>query len=408
MSEENFKKFEGIVTKLGLSPLEAPSIIIGKEGSLHIGIPRERTFQEHRIPLIPEAVLILTNNGHKVVIETGAGNFSHYTDRDYSEAGAIISYDIKEVYLADIILKITPPSMEDAEMMKVHQTIVSPLHLPALKGKVIKKMISKKITALAFEFMQDESDAYPFVTAMSEIVGNATILIAADLLSNDGGGKGILLGGIPGVPPAKVVILGAGVIGENATKAALGLGAVVKVFDNAIYKLKRLQNHVGVKVFTSIFSPSLLADQLSTADVVIGAIHSKTGRTPIVISEELVKLMKPGSVIIDVSIDQGGCFETSEITDHDSPTIEKYEVVHYCVPNIASKYSRTASIACSNILAPVLMNCFDIGGMKNLLIMNKGLRNGTYMYNGYLTNEHMSHIFEIKYTHLDLLFVSGE
>lgn len=406
MSEEAIKKFEGIVTKLGLSPLEAPSIIAAKEGSLHIGIPRERTFQEHRVPLTPEAVQVLTQNGHKVVIETGAGNYSHYSDRDYSEAGAKIAYDLKEVFSADIIIKITPPTADEADLMHMNQTLISPLHLPTLKGKVIKKLMAKKITALAFEFMQDDWGVFPFVRAMSEIVGYSSITIAAELLSNTNAGKGILLGGIPGIPPANVVILGAGVIGENASRAALGLGAVVKVFDNAVYKLKRLQNNIGQKVFTSVFSPSVLAKELSTADVAIGAIHAKHGRTPILITESMVKLMKPGSVIMDISIDHGGCFETSEITNHDNPTIVKHEVIHYCVPNIASRVSRTASMASSNILTPVLLNCFDLGGMKNLLLQNKGLRHGTYLYNGYLTNEALGKIYEIKYTNIDLLFVT--
>ncbi len=406
MGEEAMKRFEGIVTRLGLSPLEAPSIISSKEGSLHIGIPRERAFQEHRTPLVPEAVQVLVNNGHRVVIETGAGNLSHFTDREYSEAGAEIVYDIKEIFQADIIVKITPPTVEEVDMMKMNQTLISPLHLPTLRSKVIKKMIAKKVTALAFEFMQDDWGVFPFVRAMSEIVGYSSLLIAADLLSNSGGGKGILLGGIPGVPPAKVVIIGAGVIGENAARVALGLGASVKIFDNAIYKLKRLQNNLGIKVYTSVFSPTVMAEQLSTADVVIGALHSKHGRTPIVITESMVKRMKAGTVIIDVSIDQGGCFETSEITNHDNPTFVKHDVIHYCVPNIGSKYSRTASQACSNILTPVLMNCFDMGGMKNLIHQNVGLRHGTYLYNGYLTNEHMSKTFEIKYTDLDMLFVT--
>ncbi len=406
MAEDAGKKFEGIVTKLGLSPLEAPSIIASKEGSLHIGIPRERTFQEHRIPLTPEAVKVLTENGHKIVVETGAGNYSHYSDRAYSEAGATIAYDLKEVYSADIIIKITPPTAEEADLMHMNQTLISPLHLPTLKGKVIKKLMSKKVTALAFEFMQDDWGIFPFVRAMSEIVGISCITIAAELLANTNGGKGILLGGIPGIEPAKVVILGAGVIGENACRAALGLGAIVKVFDNAVYKLKRLQNNIGHKVFTSVFAPNVLAKELSTADVAIGAIHAKHGRTPILITEGMVKLMKPGSVIMDISIDHGGCFETSEITNHDNPTIIKHEVIHYCVPNIASRVSRTASMASSNILAPLLLSCFDLGGMKNLLLHNKGLRHGTYLYNGYLTNETMGTMFEIKYTNIDFLFVT--
>jgi alanine dehydrogenase len=242
---------------------------------------------------------------------------------------------------------------------------------------------------------------------MSEIAGNSVILIAAEYLSNANNGKGILLGGISGVPPAKVVILGAGAVGTYAARAALGLGAVVSVFDNNVYKLQRMQERIGVRFFTSTISNETLEQELKTADVAIGAIHSKKGRTPVIVTEDMVSNMKAGSVLIDVSIDQGGCFETSNITNHASPTFKKYDVTHYCVPNIPSRVSRTASHAFSNILTPILIHCSELGGINGLIYEDAGIRGGIYLYKGNVTNEHIGNLFQMKSTNLELLFASN-
>jgi alanine dehydrogenase len=273
-----------------------------------------------------------------------------------------------------------------------------------MKTKTIQKMMEKKVTAIAYEYLQDEWGVYPVVRSMSEIAGNSVILIASELLSTISGGAGILLGGVSGIPSTRVVVLGAGVVAETAVRAALGLGANVKVFDNSTYKLHRLQNNIGTRVYTSVLSPTVLSQELENADVVIGAIHSKKGRTPIVISESMVMKMKPNAVIIDVSIDQGGCFETSEMTNHDKPTFVKHDVIHYCVPNIASRVSRTASIAMSNILTNLLLQLIQVGGVKSLVKSSKGVRNGTYLFGGNVTNAHFSNMLGEKHIDLDLLF----
>jgi len=405
MSEQS--KFFGITTKLGLSPLEMLQTVGHKKGSLFIGMPKEKTFQEHRVSLTPWDVKILVENGHRIIIESAAGKESYYTDHDFSEAGAEISSSAEEVFQADIILKVAPPTLADIQLLKMEQTLFSPLHLPTLNKDYIVKLMSKKITAIAFEYLRDIAGSYPFVRSMSEIAGSSVILIAAEYLSNSKQGKGLLLGGIAGVPPSKVVILGAGVVGTYAAQAAIGLGASVTVFDNNINKLMRLQSHLGFRVFTSVISPAILDKEMRNADVVIGAIHSGQGRTHIVVSEEMVSHMKPGSVIVDVSIDQGGCFETSEITTHDRPTFMKHDVIHYCVPNIASRVSRTASQAISNILCPLLLRSNELGGVRNLLLEDSGARHGAYIYKGNLINEYLSKKFDIKLTNLELLFSSN-
>lgn len=404
---EKKKDFEGIVSKLGLQPLEQPSMVATRKAKLVIGIPKERSFQEHRIGLTPESVHTLVANGHRILIERGAGLDSHFTDNHFSEAGAEITDNAEEVFRADVIIKIAPPQMNEIEMMQTGQTLISPLHLPTLKKEYVQLLMKKKVTALAFEYTNDEASRFPFVRAMSEIAGNSVILLAAEFLSNANEGKGILLGGISGVPPAKVVILGAGVVGAFAARAAIGLGAVVSVFDNNVYKLQRLQEKIGARVFTSTVSPAILLQELRTADVAIGAIHSKQGRTPVIVTEEMVSKMKAGSVVIDVSIDQGGCFETSEVTSHAEPTFKKYEVIHYCVPNIPSRVSRTASYAFSNILTPILIRCGELSGIKNLIYEDRGIRSGIYLYKGNLTNQNLSTMFGIKSSNLELLFATN-
>jgi alanine dehydrogenase len=341
------------------------------------------------------------------MVETKAGQGARLTDSEYSECGAEIAQDAEEVFKAGIILKTAPPSNEEVQLLHSNQQIISPLHLPTLEKDYLEKILTKKVTAIAYEYLRDESDNFPIVSAMSEIAGSAAILIAAELLSHPNFGKGILLGGIAGVPPASVVILGAGTVAEFAARTAMALGAEVKTFDNSIYKLKRLQRNIGSRIFTSIINNDALIDALINADVAVGAIHSKHGRTPIVVSEEMVSQMKPGSVIIDVSIDQGGCFETSEITNHRKPIFKKYDVIHYGVPNIASRVPRTASQAISNVLTPMLLEAHEVGGFEKLMQMQPHIRNGVYIYKGTLTNAHLGERFKMKHTDLDLLFPSG-
>lgn len=378
-----------------------------KPNKLFIGIPKETTLQEKRVALVPSAVATLIKHGHRVVIETNAGADSYYTDHDYSEVGADIAYSPEQVYKSDVLIKVAPPTIDEIDMLRPNQVLFSPLQLPIITANFIQKLQQKRVIALAMEYIKDENDIFPVVRTMSEMAGLSAMLTAAELLNNSTGGKGVLLGGISGVPSAKVVIIGAGVVAEFATRVALGLGAEVQVFDNNIYKLMRLQNQVGRQLNTSSLNHYHLDKQLKRADVVIGAVHSSSGRTPIVVSEESVAKMKQGAVIIDVSIDQGGCFATSEVTTHDKPTFIKHDVIHYCVPNIASKIARTASIAVSNILTPIILRAGENGSIERLIHREPGIRNGVYTYKGCLTNEYLGSRFQMKSTDLELLITSN-
>lgn len=399
----------------GLSALAQQGVLLPQESllevgklrkDLFIGIPKETSFQEHRIPLVPDAVGLLVSNGHRILIETNAGSTANFTDSDFSEAGAQIAYSTEEVYKADLILKVAPPSLEELEYLKDKQSLMSILQVGMQPQGYLQKLSSKKVTALAYEYLKDETHIYPVIQAMSEIVGSAVILIASELLSNSSGGKGELLGGVPGIPPTEVVIIGAGTVSEYAARAAMGLGANVKIFDTSVYKLRRIQRNLGSRVHTSVISPAGLLKALKTCDVAIGAILSKEGRSPIIVSEEMVSEMRFGSVIIDVSIDQGGCFETSEVTNHSNPVFRKYGVVHYCVPNIASRVSRTASHALSNIFTPILLNMGEEGGVDALLWRDTHVRSAAYLYKGVVTNRFVAEHCKLPFRDLNLLMAT--
>lgn len=380
--------------------------VLPRHQQLFIGVPKETTLQENRVALVPHSVATLAAQGHRILVQAGAGDKIKISDHDYSEAGAEVVQSAEEVFRADVLLKVAPPTLQEIDWMRPNQVLISPIHLPMLNPEYITRLQKKRVISLAMEYIRDdETGVFPIVRVMSEIAGTSAILIAADLLSTARGGKGVLLGGIAGVPPAKVIILGAGVVAEFATRTAIGLGAEVRIFDNNVYKLMRLQKHVGRQLHTSIINPVHLREQLLTADVAIGAIHSAQARTPMVVSADIVQRMKPGSVIVDVSIDQGGCFETSEITSHDKPTIEKFGVTHYCVPNIPSRVARTASDAISNILSSLLLKA-ENGGIIQLITSHEGLRNGVYTYKGCLTNTYLGERFQLKSTSLDLLITS--
>jgi alanine dehydrogenase len=371
-----------------------------------IGIPKEIAFQENRIGLIPEAVSVLVANGHEVLMEHNAGEGSRYSDMDYSEAGAKIVFEKEEVYKCPILVKTAPPVEADIPFLQMNQTIISPLHLTALEKGLMEKLMAKKITALAIENIKDENQNYPILRSMGEITGSAVMLIAGQYLSNFNQGKGVLLGGISGVPPTKVVIIGADIIGEFATRNALALGASVKVFDNNVSRLQRLQNNLGQRVWTSVLEPKILAKQLKTCEVAIGALRNDFSRAPIVVTEDMVSAMRPGSIIIDVAIDRGGCFETSELTNHENPIRIKHGVLHYGVPNIPSGFARTASQAISNVLMPLLVQIGDLGGLSEIIWHQIHLREGIYLYKGALTDFYISEKFNLKYTDLNLLIAS--
>ena len=389
-------------TKQQLLPQEEKLEIARHKSELFIGIPKETSYQERRICLTPDAVNSLTSHGHRVLLESGAGESSSYSDKEYSHAGAEITNDTKKVFGCPMILKVEPPTKVEIEMMQTNAVLISAIQLKTQKKEYFESLVKKKITALAFEYIKDEDGSYPAVKSLSEIAGTASILIAAELMINNKFGNGLLFGNITGVPPTDVVIIGAGTVGEFAAKSALGLGANVKIFDNSITKLRRLQNNLSQRVFTSTIQHKSLLKALRRCDVAIGAMRGKE-RCPVVVTETMVEHMKKGAVIVDVSIDTGGCFETSEITTHEKPTFIKSNVIHYCVPNIPSRYSKTASLSISNIITPSLIEIADDGGIEIAIRMNKGLKNGVYMYHGILTNKAIGDWFNLPNNDINLI-----
>ena len=389
-------------TKAQLLPQEETLEISRQKGQLFIGLPKETYFQEKRICLTPDAVAAVVANGHKVLLENGAGIEAGFSDKDYSEAGALLTNDTKKVFSCPIILKVEPPTIEELALINPKTVLISALQLKTRQKDYFELLAKKKITALAFEFIKDEDHSYPAVKALSEIAGTASVLIAAELMVNAEKGNGLLFGNISGVPPVEVVVIGAGTVGEFATRSAIGLGANVKVFDSSITRLRNLQNNVGRALYTSTMQPKNLMKALRRCDVAIGAVRGNN-RSPIIVTKTMVENMKNGAVIIDVSVDMGGCFETTEMTTHDNPTIIKNGVIHYGVPNIPARYPKTASISISNIFTPYLLNIADCGGLENAIRFDSGLKNGLYFYRGILTNKAIGDWFDMPHSDLNLL-----
>ena len=389
-------------TKEQLLPQEEKLEIARHKSQLFIGIPKENSYQERRICLTPDAVNSLTFQGHRVMIEAGAGVSSSYSDKEYSDAGAEITQDTKKVFGCPMILKVEPPTVAEIELMNSKTIVISAIQLKTRKKSYFEALSRKKITALAFEYLKDTDGSYPAVKSLSEIAGTASILIAAELMITNEFGKGLLFGNITGVAPTEVVILGAGTAGEFAARTAIGLGASVKVFDNSITKLRRLQNNLTQRIFTSTIQQKSLLKALRRCDVAIGAMRG-VERCPVVVTETMVEHMKKGAVIVDISIDTGGCFETSEVTTHEKPTFVKNNVLHYCVPNIPSRYSKTASLSISNIITPYLLQIAEDGGIESAIRCDAGLKNGVYLYHGILTNKAIGDWFDLPDNDINLI-----
>lgn len=391
-----------------LQPQESLAVVGNNKHSLKIGVPKEVSFQEKRIPLTPFSVALLVEYGHEVIIESGAGVASNFLDRHYSEQGAQISHSKEEVFQCDVVVKIASPTIEEVGMMKNKQFVMSSQQPSLMQGDVLRALMQKQITALSYEYLKDEGEHLTIVRAMSEIVGATSVLIAAEYLSNVFEGKGLMLGGITGVPPTEMVIIGAGTVGEYAARTAIALGAQVKVFDSSVYRLRRLQNNIGSRIYTSVIQPMVLNKAIRSCDVVIGAVRAANGRSPCVVSEDTISNMKPNSVLIDISIDQGGCFETSEVTTHDNPVFRKYDVIHYCVPNVASRVARTATYAMTNILTPLLIQIGEHGSINNMIWSDKGIRSSIYLYQGMLTNKDIAERFNLPSKDLNLIIVANQ
>ncbi len=389
-------------SKQQLLPQEETLEILKQKGDLFIGIPNENQYQEKRICLTPDAVNALTSNGHRVLMEAGAGESASYADVEYTDAGASITRDTKKVFSCPLLLKVEPPTLSEIQLMNPQATIISALQIKTRSKEYFEELAKKRITAIAFEYIRDEDGKYPAVRSLSEIAGIASVLIASEIMAATNQGNGLMFGNISGVPPIEVVIVGAGTVGEFAARSALGLGANVKVFDNSLTKLRNIQTNLKQTIYTSTLQPKNLLKSLKRCDVAIGAVRG-SDRSPIVVSSTMVEQMKKGSVIIDVSIDMGGCFETSELTTHDKPTREKFGVIHYGVPNIPARYPRTSSVSISNIFTPYLLKIGEDGGLENSLRFDRGLRNGLYMYHGILTNKSVGEWFDLKHSDINFL-----
>jgi len=406
MSDKYKEGLERLAKERSIYPQESLLKIKKDNKALFIGIPSEISWQEKRVPLTPEAVGILVNNGHEVRIETNAGKGSKFFDNEYSDNGAKIVYSHKEAFEADIILKVEPPTADEIEFLAPQKTLISALQIGEQTSDFINAINSKRVTAIGYELLEDKVGGMPVVRAMSEIAGSTVMLIAAEYLNSVSNGKGIILGGITGVPPTKVVILGAGTVGEYAARTALGLGANIEIYDNQIYRLRRIRHLLSQQVYTSLIDTTTIAESLMSADVLIGAMRAEKGRNKCIVTEEMVANMKSESVIIDVSIDQGGCIETSQATTHKNPVFRKYDVIHYCVPNIASRVAGTATLAFSNFITPMLLSIGDAGDIEDFIFSHKWFMKGVYSYNGSLTNADIARKFNLKSKDLNLLMAA--
>lgn len=389
-------------SKEDLLPQEEKLEVSKTEGKLNIGLPKEGHHQENRISLTPDAVEVLVREGHHITIESGAGKKANFSDEQYSRSGAKIIYDTKEVFKQNIVLKILPPTIQEIGYMSSDAILISSVIPSTLNKEYFTSLSKKRITALGTEYYRDEQGKLAIKRLEAEILGTSSILIASELLSNSNGGNGIMLGSVTGVRPADIVIFGAGTVAKCAARAAFGLGASVRIFDSSLSRLRDLQNNLSFRVSTSTLDPKEITKALMRCDVAIGAIWGDC-KTPSIVSEEMVKKMKPGAVIVDVSIDGGGCFETSQVTTHESPIIRKHNVIHYGVANIPSRYARTASKVLSNFFLDYFIQVAKDGGFHKLIRYDKGLRKGLYMFKGRHTNRELSEWFRLKYTDLNLL-----
>lgn len=387
----------------GLMPREEQLETAVKRKKISIGIPNDKKNDEKRVALTPEAVNLLVENGNEVILQKGAGSGANYSDKDYAENGAVITESPARVFSADAVIKVAPFTLQEVDYLKGNQIVMSFLNVLQLSEETLGKLIRKKVTAIALEKIRDINGVMPVMESMSEISGVTSILVASDYLSNHHGGKGVLLGGITGVTPTEVVIIGANTAGEYAARAALGLGSQVKIFDQSLHNLRRFQNLINQRLQTSVFHPQVLKKALKSADVLIGAIELEDLRPWYYITEEMVKTMKKGSVIIDLSIDRGGCIETTECRALRDPVYEKHGVIHFSAWNLPSRMARTASIALSNIFNPLFQEIAEAGGIIHLLKNDRGMRNGVYLFNGILTNETLAQKFGAISKDLDLL-----
>jgi len=402
MKSTEKSKGNSLISKTMLMPQEEMLEVKKKGQKIKIGIPSDFSKIEYRVSLTPQAVELLVSYGHEIIIEKDAGKSASYSNKEYTDAGAAIVDKKEEIFQCDIIIRIAPFDSDEIDKLRGNQVIISSIQIHAHCRETIQKMMNKKVTTIAFEYLENEDGFLPFVHQMSQIAGVTSITIASEFLSKSRNGKGVLFGEVTGVTPAELVIIGTSTAAEYAARAALALGIFVKVFDTSVYDLSKLEEKLGQPIFTSVFYPKVLRKALVSADAVIGAT-SFNASPKFKVSEELVMQMKEGSVIIDLNVSQGGCFETSKCTDFNNPTYIKHGVVHYCVPNSPAMVARTASISLSNILIPILLAIGENGGADNYIKSSYGFRKGVYIYHGILTNSDVGYLFNIPAKDIDLL-----
>ena len=399
---------QGLTVEGSLVTMEKRQPLGKQHQALRIGVPREVMGEERRVALAPSGASVLMANGHQVYVECGAGAQAHFADNEYAETGADVVDSAEELYAAsNLVVKVGPPGEEELGFLQEKQLLISALHLGSATPHFLRRLMELRITGIGFEFMRDPDGTFPIVRMMHEIMGSMAVQIAARYLESDEGGKGVMLGGISGVPPATVVILGAGVVGEWAARTALGYGAHVIVLDTDLGALRSMEHYLDRRITTAMASEQYVRQAALSADVVIGAMMSDGQRSPVLMTEEMVAAMPPGSVIVDAVMDQGGCIETSRPTTHSKPTFRAHDVIHYCVPNMPSNAARTATYALTNVLVPYLLRIGELGSINEALWRDAGLRNGTYVYRRHLTKKSLATMFGMPHRDIELLIASG-
>jgi len=365
-----------------------------------IGIPRETHRHEHRVGLTPVAVRRFVGLGHQVVVERSAGLTARFTDREYEEAGAQVVYSSEEAYRrADLVCKVGVVSAEELVLLKPGLVIGAFHHLAVAPKSTLERLCALEVTAIGYELVEDAHGSRPILVPFSEMAGQMAVYLAGYYLQNELGGRGILLGNVPGIAPLTVLILGAGTAGRTAARRARAVGAHVIVLDERLEKLRTVNQELSGQVVTQLVSPARLAQYTKIADVVIGAVLIPGARAPFLVTEEMVKAMRPGSVIIDLSIDQGGCVETSRPRTPDNPTYVVHDIVHYCVPNMTANVARTASRALADA-AQGLLDGIVTKGVAGALRDDPGLAAGTYLYRGHVVQRSLAAALGLPVTSL--------
>ncbi len=399
---------QGLTIEQGLMTMERRQPLRGRHEALRIGVPREVANEERRVAVAPAGVATLVARGHQVYVEKEAGAQAHFGDEEYAEAGPDLVGEPADLYGAsNLIVKVGPPSTDELDLLQERQLLISALHLGSATPGFLRRLMELSITGIGFEFIRDPDGTLPIVRMMHEIMGSLAVQIAARYLESDEGGKGVMLGGISGVPPSTVVILGAGVVAEWAARTALGFGANVVVLDTELGALRSLEHYLDRRITTAMANEQYIRQAVLAADVVIGAAMAEGHRAPLLVTEDMVAAMRPGAVVVDAVIDQGGCIETSRPTTHSRPVFREYEVIHYCVPNMPSNAARTATYALTNVLVPYLLHIGEAGAVNDALWHNDGLRNGTYVYRRHLTKKSLAAMFGMTYRDIELLIASG-